>query len=51
MDAYRQNEAAAGKDVCDTHFAHQQARVEDAYISEGDGGSKVSTTKMLVQKV
>ncbi|KAL5467085.1 hypothetical protein EMCRGX_G031263 [Ephydatia muelleri] len=36
--AFYHNEAAAGKDVCDTHFAHQQARV-DAYISEGDSGS------------
>ena len=44
--AYYHNEAAAGKDVCDTHFAHQQARV-DAYISEGDGGRKVSTAKQL----
>ena len=44
--AYHHNEAAAGKDVCDTHFAHQQARV-DAYISEGDGGRKVSTAKQL----
>ena len=35
--AFYHNEAAAGKDVCDTHFAHQQARV-DAYISEGDSG-------------
>eukprot|EP00731_Ephydatia_muelleri_P035197 Em0104g3a len=42
--AYHHNEAAAGKDVCDTHFAHQQARL-DAYISEGDGGRKVSTAK------
>ena len=37
--AYHHNEAAAGKDVCDTHFAHQQARV-DAYISKGDGAWK-----------
>ena len=44
--AYHHNEAAAGKDVCYTHFAHQQARV-DAYISEGDGGRKVSTAKQL----
>ena len=44
--AYHHNEAAAGKDVCDTHFAHQQARV-DAYISEDDGGRKVSTAKQL----
>ena len=44
--AYHHNEAAAGKDVCDTHFAHKQARV-DAYISEGDCGRKVSTAKQL----
>ena len=44
--AYHHNEAAAGKDVCDIHYAHQQARV-DAYISEGNGGRKVSTAKQL----
>eukprot|EP00731_Ephydatia_muelleri_P014407 Em0008g127a len=44
---YYHNEAAAGKDVCDTHFSHQQARV-DAYIAEGSGGRKVSTAKQLV---
>ena len=44
--AYHHNEAAVGKDVCDIHFAHQHARV-DAYISEGDGGRKVSTAKQL----
>ena len=43
---YYHNEAAAGKDVCDTHFSHQQARV-DAYIAEGSGGRKVSTAKQL----
>ena len=26
-NANNDNEAAAGKDVCDTHFCHQQARV------------------------
>ena len=41
--AYFHNEAAAGKDVCDSHFSHQQSRVE-AYISEGKGGRKASTT-------
>ena len=44
--AYHHNEAAAGKDVCDTHFVHQQARV-DVNISEGNGGRKVSTAKQL----
>ena len=44
--AYYHNEAAAGKDVCNTHFSHQQARV-DAYISEGSGGRKVSSAKQL----
>ena len=38
------NEAAAGKYVCDLHFAHQQLRVE-AYIAEGEWGRKVSTPK------
>ena len=31
------NQSAAGKDICDSHFSHQQSRVE-AYISEGEGG-------------
>ena len=44
--AYYHNEAATGKDICDTHFAHMQARVA-AYISEGEGGRKVSTAKQL----
>ena len=44
---YYHNEAGTGKDVCDTHFSHQQARV-NAYISEGSGGKKVSTAKQLV---
>ena len=41
--AYYHNEAAA---VCDSHFAHQQLRVE-AYIAEGEWGRKVSTPKQL----
>ncbi|KAL5488979.1 hypothetical protein EMCRGX_G018014 [Ephydatia muelleri] len=44
--AYYHNEAATGKYICDTHFAHMQARVA-AYISEGEGGRKVSTAKQL----
>ena len=44
--AYYHNEAAAGKDICDSHFSHQQSRVE-AYIYEGEGGRKVSTPKQL----
>ena len=44
--AYYHNKAAAGKDICDSHFSHQQSRVE-AYISEGEGGRKVSTPKRL----
>ena len=44
--AYHHNEAAVGKDVCNTHFAHQHARV-DAYISEGNGGRKIATAKQL----
>ena len=44
--AYYHNEAAAGKDICDSHFSHQQSRVE-AYISEGEGRRKVSTPKQL----
>ena len=44
---YYHNEAGTGKDVCDTHFSHQQARV-NAYISEGSGGRNVSTPRQLV---
>ena len=33
--------------MCDTHFSHQQARV-NAYISEGSGGRNVSTPRQLV---
>lgn len=33
--------------MCDTHFSHQQARV-NAYISEGNGGRNVSTPRQLV---
>ena len=44
--AYYHNEAQSGKDVCDTHFSHQQTRV-DAYLAQGDGGKKVSTPKQL----
>ena len=40
------NEAAAGKDICDSHFSHKQSRVE-AYICEGGGERKVSTPKQL----
>ena len=40
--AYYHNEAAAGKDKCDSHFSHQQSSVE-AYIREGEGRRKVST--------
>ena len=36
--AYHHNEAAARRDVCDAHFAHQQARV-DAYIWWKEGFS------------
>ena len=43
--AYYHNEATTGKDICDTQFAHMQARVTTAYISEGEGGRKVSTAK------
>ena len=32
--AFYHNEAAADKDICDSHFAHHQSRVE-AYISVG----------------
>ena len=31
---------------CDTHFSHQQSRVE-AYLVQGNGGRKVSTPKQL----
>ena len=44
--AYYHNEAQSGKDVCDTHFSHQQTQV-DAYLVQGDGGRKVSTPKQL----
>ena len=44
--AYYHNEAQSGKDVCDTHFSHQQTHV-DAYLVQGDGGRKVSTPKQL----
>ena len=43
---YYHNEAQSGKDVCDTHFSHQQTQV-DAYLVQGDGGRKVSTPKQL----
>ena len=42
--AYYHNEAQSGKDVCDTHFSHQQTHIE-AYLRQGDGGRKVSTPK------
>ena len=38
---------ASGKDVCDTHFSHQQKQV-DAYLVKGDGGRKVSTPNSLL---
>eukprot|EP00731_Ephydatia_muelleri_P000512 Em0001g512a len=44
--AYYHNEAQSGKDVCDTHFSHQQTQV-DAYLVQGDGGRNVSTLKQL----
>ena len=44
--AYYHNEAQSGKDVCDTHFPHQQTRV-DACLVQGDGGRKISTAKQL----
>ena len=34
LAAYYHNEAAAGKDVCNSHTTHQQARIE-ACIAEG----------------
>eukprot|EP00731_Ephydatia_muelleri_P037004 Em0374g7a len=36
----------SGKDICDTHFFHQQTQV-DAYLVKGSGGRKVSTPKQL----
>ena len=44
--AYYHNEAQSGKDVCDTHFSHQQTQVE-AYLTQGEGGRKISTPKQL----
>ena len=44
--AYYHNEAQSGKDICDTHFSHQQTQV-DAYLVKGSGGRKVSTPKQL----
>ena len=44
--AYYHNEAQSGKDVCDTHFSHQQTHLE-AYLKHGDGGQKISTPKQL----
>ena len=44
--AYYHNEAQSGKDVCDTHFSHQQTQVE-AYLTQGEGGHKISTPKQL----
>ena len=44
--AYYNNEAQSGKDVCDTHFLHQQIHV-DNYLVLGEGGRKVSTPKQL----
>ena len=44
--AYYHNEAQSGKDVCDTHFSHQQTHLE-AYLKHGDGGRKISTPKQL----
>ena len=43
---YYHNEAQSGKDVCDTHFSHQQTQVE-AYLTQGEGGRKISTPKQL----
>ena len=34
---YFHNEAQSSKDVCDTHFSHQQTQV-DAYLAQGEGG-------------
>ena len=44
--AYYHNEAQSGKDICDTHFSHQQTHIE-AYLKQGDGGRKISTPKQL----
>ena len=44
--AYYHNEAQSVKDVCDTHFSHQQTQV-DTYLVQRDGGRKVSTPKQL----
>ena len=44
--AYYHNEAQSGKDVCDTHFSHQQTQV-GAYLTQGEGGRKISTPKQL----
>ena len=44
--AYYHNEAQSGKDVCDTHFSHQQTHV-NTYLVQGVGGRKVSTPKQL----
>ena len=44
--AYYHNEAQSGKDVCDTHFSHQQTHV-DTCLMQGEGGRKVSTPKQL----
>ena len=44
--AYHHNAAQSGKDICDTHFFHQQTQV-DAYLVKGSGGRKVSTPKQL----
>ena len=44
--AYYHNEAQSGKDVCDTHFSHQQTHV-NTYLIQGEGGRKVSTPKQL----
>ena len=44
--AFYHNEAQSGKDVCDTHFSHQQTHIE-ANLKQGDGGRKVSTPKQL----
>ena len=40
------NEAQRGKDVCDTHFSHQQTHV-DTYLIQGEGGRNVSTPNQL----
>ena len=43
--AYYHNEAEAGKDICDSHFSHQQSRVE-ACIYEGEGGPTPNNLKL-----